>query len=89
MNLKELKQWYTFTDVNVKNYFDRILRTTIHTNESETETDALLLDWSRVDVKATELNERKQRPEYFRPCAASKKQMHQLICFWHVQILNA
>ena len=53
MNLKELKQWYTFTDVNVKNYFDRILRTTIHTNESETETDAPLLDWSRVDVKTT------------------------------------
>lgn len=53
MNLKELKQWYTFTDVNVKNYFDRILRTTIHTNESETETDAPLLHWSRVDVKTT------------------------------------
>ena len=45
MNLKELTQWYTFTDVNVKNYFGRKLRTTIHTIVSEIETDAPLPDW--------------------------------------------
>ena len=56
-NLRELTQWHTFTNVNAKNYLDGRLAITTHTNVSEIETDAPLLDWPRVDVKAY-LNER-------------------------------
>ena len=42
MNLQELTQWFTLTDVSVKNYFDCKLTTKDHINVSETEIAALL-----------------------------------------------
>ena len=89
MNVKELTLWYTFTDVNVKNYFGCKLPTTIQTNVSvsEIETDSTLLGWSRIDVKAY-LNERVET-EAIMHCILSCPEIHQLICFQHVQIFHA
>ena len=89
MNVKELTLWYTFTDVNVKNYFGCKLPTMIQTNVSvsEIETDSTLLGWSRIDVKAY-LNERVET-EAIMHCILSCPEIYQLICFQHVQIFHA